>query len=79
MITFMTVRECYELVREADQLELDNIEYIELQGWVRTNRSSKHVGFIELNDGSYFRNAQCVYASEWRDMKPVHGLVRAQH
>ncbi|HRX41616.1 MAG TPA: asparagine--tRNA ligase [Clostridia bacterium] len=32
-----------------------------LMGWVRTVRSSKNFGFIELNDGSFFRNIQIVF------------------
>ena len=34
---------------------------IEISGWVRTIRDSKSVGFIELNDGSDFRNIQVVF------------------
>ncbi len=34
---------------------------ISLAGWVRTNRNSKTFGFIELNDGSFFKNVQVVY------------------
>ena len=37
---------------------------ITLQGWVRTNRNSKALGFIELNDGSCFGNVQVVYYQE---------------
>jgi asparaginyl-tRNA synthetase len=33
---------------------------IEVAGWVRTIRDSKTFGFIELNDGSFFRNLQIV-------------------
>ena len=29
---------------------------VTLQGWVRTNRNSKAVGFIALNDGTTFAN-----------------------
>lgn len=61
MISYMTIRECYELLQYGTEVELDAIEYVQLQGWIRTNRKSKNVGFIELNDGTYFRNAQCVY------------------
>ncbi|MDD7280723.1 MAG: asparagine--tRNA ligase, partial [Erysipelotrichaceae bacterium] len=38
-----------------------NNEKVVLQGWVRTNRNSKAVGFIELNDGTTFSNVQVVY------------------
>ncbi len=34
-----------------------------LRGWIRTNRSSKAFGFIELNDGSFYNNIQVVYDS----------------
>ena len=37
---------------------------VELGGWVRTLRDSKHFGFMELNDGSFFRNAQIVLDGE---------------
>jgi asparaginyl-tRNA synthetase len=61
MVTFMTVRELYELVNEGTQFEFDGVDYVKLQGWIRTNRNSKAIGFIELNDGTYFRNCQLVY------------------
>ena len=31
---------------------------ITVEGWVKTVRDSKTFGFIELNDGSYFKNVQ---------------------
>lgn len=34
---------------------------IQLEGWIRTSRSSKAFGFIELNDGTFFKNIQIVY------------------
>ena len=30
-------------------------------GWAKTIRDSKSFGFIELNDGSYFKNCQIVF------------------
>ncbi len=33
-------------------------------GWARTIRDSKSFGFIELNDGSYFKNTQIVFDRE---------------
>ena len=64
MFEYMTVRELYELSIERDELEKDNLDYVELQGWVRTNRNNGSVGFIELNDGTYFKSAQLVYDKE---------------
>ena len=34
---------------------------ITLQGWIKTVRDSKTFGFIELNDGSFFKNVQIVF------------------
>lgn len=34
---------------------------ITVEGWVRTNRGSNKFGFIELNDGSFFKSLQVVY------------------
>ena len=28
---------------------------VSLSGWIRNNRNSKAFGFIELNDGSFFK------------------------
>ena len=33
-------------------------------GWVKTIRDSKSIGFIELNDGSSFRNLQVVLSQD---------------
>ncbi len=27
---------------------------VEIEGWIRTSRSSKRIGFIEINDGTFF-------------------------
>jgi len=51
----VTVREIY---RETDQFLNQKVE---LSGWVRTVRSSKAFGFIEINDGSFFENIQVVF------------------
>lgn len=34
---------------------------IKVSGWVRTVRDSKTFGFIEINDGSFFKNLQIVF------------------
>ncbi len=34
---------------------------IQVNGWVRTIRDSKTFGFIEINDGSFFKNLQVVF------------------
>lgn len=37
---------------------------IVVRGWVRTNRSSNKFGFIELNDGTFFKSVQVVYEAD---------------
>ena len=38
-----------------------------VKGWVRNNRNSNKFGFIELNDGSFFKSVQVVYEEEFLD------------
>ena len=64
MPTEMSIREMYELIHEGTHMEIDQVEYVQLQGWIRTNRSGKNVSFIALNDGTYYQNAQIVYSSD---------------
>ncbi len=40
---------------------------ITVAGWIRTNRDSKFIGFMELNDGSCFKGVQVVFESEKLD------------
>jgi len=37
---------------------------VTIGGWVRTSRNNKSLGFIELNDGSFFRSVQVVLEGE---------------
>lgn len=46
-----------ELYREADSFGGKNVT---LAGWIRNMRISKNFGFIELNDGSFFKSVQIV-------------------
>jgi len=50
-----TVKEIY---RETDRFLNQKVQ---LSGWVRTVRTSKTFGFIEINDGSFFENIQVVF------------------
>ena len=42
-------------------------KYLQVCGWIRTSRDSKNFGFIELNDGSCFKNVQVVLVAEQLD------------
>lgn len=50
-----------QLIREADSF-VD--KEVTIEGWIRNSRFSKNVGFIELNDGSTFKNLQVVVGKE---------------
>lgn len=45
-----------------------------LEGWIRTIRASKNIGFIELNDGTFFRNVQVVFADTLPDFAEIARL-----
>ncbi len=47
---------------------------ITVEGWIRTSRSSKTFGFIELNDGTFFKNLQVVYGDDLVNFSEVEKL-----
>ena len=49
-------------------------EIVILEGWVRTLRDSKTFGFIELNDGSFFKNVQIVFNDELKNFEHIRKL-----
>ena len=52
----------YTLVKDLYRnTELYIGKEIKVGGWVRTLRNSKSFGFIELNDGTFFKNVQVVF------------------
>ena len=55
----ITIQKLFDLLKSGEDLTKKNPVFIE--GWVRTNRSSKSIGFIEVNDGSCFKCIQVVY------------------
>ena len=56
--------EIKSLFRESEKYDGQKIS---VRGWVRTNRGSNKFGFIELNDGTFFKSVQVVYESELID------------
>lgn len=53
----MTKTVIKKLFRETDQFAG---QIVTLSGWVRTIRVSKNFGFIEINDGTFFKNLQII-------------------
>ena len=48
---------------------------VQVAGWVRTVRTSKNFGFIELNDGSFFKNVQIVFDTTLDNFDKVNKLT----
>lgn len=61
----LTVREV--LKNSKDYLNKE----IVIEGWIKTSRSSKNFGFIELNDGSSFSSLQIVYGDEVENFSEI--------
>ena len=66
--------ELYDIVLSGDDSEKEAIKYVELEGWVRTNRDNGSIGFIEFNDGTYFKNVQLVYSPDCNNYDVVTSL-----
>ncbi len=49
------IRDLYKNIDNYDDRE------ITVEGWVKTVRDSKTFGFIEINDGTFFKNVQVVF------------------
>lgn len=48
---------------------------VQVAGWVRTVRTSKNFGFIELNDGSFFKNVQIVFDNKLDNFDKLNKLT----
>ena len=48
---------------------------VTLEGWVRTVRDSKTFGFIEINDGTFFKNVQIVFTDKSSNFNEICKLT----
>ena len=48
---------------------------VTLEGWTKTIRDSKTFGFIELNDGSFFKNVQIVFNNNLSNFNEITKLT----
>ena len=48
---------------------------VTVEAWVKTVRASKNFGFIEINDGSFFKNVQVVFNSDLSNFSEVSKLT----
>lgn len=47
---------------------------IKVAGWIRTLRASNAFGFIELNDGTFFKNLQVIFEQDLENFKEISKL-----
>ncbi len=65
----ITVKDFYKKTEEFVQKE------ITIEGWVKTVRDSKTFGFIELNDGTFFKNVQIVFNDTLENFEEICKLT----
>lgn len=63
-----SIKQIYRQMQEFDG------KTITVAGWVRTVRGSKAFGFIELNDGTFFKSMQVVFEQELENFKEIAKL-----
>ncbi|AWI07437.1 asparagine--tRNA ligase [Clostridium drakei] len=56
------------LCRETEKFANKSVK---ISGWVRTVRDSKSFGFIEINDGTFFKNIQIVFDDSLENFKDI--------
>ena len=58
-----------------DLYEKDFIDKeVTISGWIRNHRKQAHFGFIDLSDGTYFKNLQVVYDDGQNDFEEITKL-----
>ena len=73
----MNITEIKELYKT--HAELDGKE-VYVTGWVRTIRDSKAFGFIELNDGTFFKTFKLfLHRKNWKIMPKLQHLMLVRH
>ena len=65
---FMEIKDLYR--KKEEYIDKD----VKVAGWIRTSRLSKNFGFIELNDGSFFKNMQIILDEKLENFKEIGKL-----
>lgn len=61
----LNVKELYKNNKAYDN------KTVQISGWIRTIRSSKNFGFIEINDGTFFKNIQIVFEENLENFNEI--------
>lgn len=65
----LSIKDLYKNSKNYEKKE------IVIEGWVKTVRDSKTFGFIELNDGTFFKNLQIVFNNNLNNFEKVCKLT----
>ena len=65
----ITVKNLY---KETDKYANSEVT---IEGWIKTLRDSKTFGFIELNDGTFFKNVQVVFNDKLENFDDIRKLT----
>ena len=65
----LVLKDLYKNLKDYENKE------VTVEAWVKTVRASKNFGFIEINDGSFFKNVQVVFNSDLSNFAEVSKLT----
>ncbi len=65
----LIIKDLYKTLKDYENKE------ITLEAWVKTVRASKNFGFIEINDGSFFKNVQVVFNNDLSNFNEISKLT----
>ncbi|WP_305767336.1 asparagine--tRNA ligase [Candidatus Epulonipiscium viviparus] len=65
-MTIISIRLLYQ--------DISNFREVEVAGWIRSVRDSKTFGFIDLNDGTFFKGVQVVFDDTMPNFKEIAKL-----
>jgi len=60
----ITVYDLYAITFGDDEELKAKLKSVFLEGWIKSNRGNKAVGFIDFNDGTNFKGVQLVYSRD---------------
>ncbi len=65
----LTIKNLYKVPKDFED------KSVTIEGWVKTVRDSKTFGFLELNDGSFFKNLQIVFDNSLENFDEICKLT----
>ena len=65
----LIIKDLYKNFKDYEDKE------VTIEAWVKTVRASKNFGFIEINDGSFFKNIQVVFSESLSNFNEISKLT----